>query len=283
MPVEPAAIAPTAVERGLWRILVRWLRLPEKPPELPGDGHEQVDVFLPAPAYLSYLRCEALLTALVIAAVAAVSGAIMLLAGEVGGGWVALGAAPVVALVGGLLALLARLRFRTMWYALGERSLRARHGLWTIHEVTITYENVQNVDVSQGPLMRLFGIWKLDIQTAGGKRKAGRSSNPMLTGLLVVLQIGAAFLPGGAAFAGAAGGGGSRAKRGVSATGTIYGLRDPLPIRNRIMEKVRQSRSAGLGDEWPQEARATASARRAVNREHVQALRSIRDLLVGAG
>ncbi len=282
MPVEPAAIAGTAVERGLWQILVRWLRLPEKPPELPGDGHEQVDVFLPAPAYLRYLRCEALLTALLIAAAAAVSGAIMLLAGEVGGGWVALGAAPVVALVGGLLALLARLRFRTMWYALGERSLRARHGLWTIHEVTITYENVQNVDVSQGPLMRLFGIWKLDIQTAGGKRKAGRSSNPMLAGLLVVLQIAAAFLPGGAVFAGAAGGG-AHGKRGAAATGSIYGLRDPLPVRNRIMEKVRQSSSAGLGDEWPQEARATASARRAVNREHVQALRSIRDLLVGAG
>ena len=282
MQVEPAAIAGTAVERGLWRTLVRWLRLPEKPPELPGDGDEQVDVFLPALAYLRYLRCEALLTALLIAAVAAVTGAIMLLAGEVGGGWVALGAAPVVALVGGLLALLARLRFRTMWYALGDRSLRARHGLWTIHEVTITYENVQNVDVSQGPLMRLFGIWKLDIQTAGGKRKAGRSSNPMLTGLLVVLQIAAAFLPGGAAFAGAAGGG-AHGKRGAAAAGSIYGLRDPLPVRNRIMEKVRQSSSAGLGDEWPQEARATARARRAVNREHAEALRSIRDLLVGAG
>ena len=53
-----------------------------------------------------------------------------------------------------------------------ERALRARHGLWTIREVTITYENVQNVEVAQGPLMRLFGIWKLDIMTAGGARGA---------------------------------------------------------------------------------------------------------------
>ncbi len=268
----------TALERGIWRVLVRWFRVPEEPPELPGGSRDQVDVCLPAPAYLRYLRCEALVTAILIAVVAAIGGGVMLLTGETGLGWVTLGTAPVVLLIGALLARLARLRFRTMWYALGDRSLRARFGLWTIHEVTITYENVQNINVNQGPLMRLFGIWKLDIQTAGGSRKAAPSSNPMLAGLLLALQIVGSFLPGGAAFAGVGGASGHK-KRGVAPTGSIHGLRDPLPVRNRIMEKVRQSRSAGLGDERFADERAAAHARRAVTREHVRALRSIREKL----
>ncbi len=278
MQAERDTTGGTALERGLWRALVRWLRVPEEPPELPGNRHGQVDVFLPAPAYLRYLRCEAVLTAILIALVAAAAGVVMLLTGKVGVGWMTLGVAPVVLLIGVMLALLARLRFRTMWYALTDRSLRARHGLWTIHEVTITYENVQNVSVIQGPLMRLFGIWKLDIQTAGGSRKAARSDNPMLSGLLIAVQIVANLLPGGTAFAGV----GNTSERGVAATGTIHGLLDPLPVRNGIMEKVKRSRSAGFGDEWPQDERAAARAKRAVTREHVRALRSIRDRLVAA-
>ena len=127
--------------------------------------------------------------------------------------------------------------------------------------------------------MRLFGIWQLDIQTAGGPRKAAGSSNPLLTGLLVILQVAASAAPGGAALSGVVGGGGPGAKRGVRPTGSIYGLLDPLPVRNRIMEKVRQSRSAGLGDERPGAQRAAEWARRAVTREHVLALRSILDRL----
>jgi hypothetical protein len=96
----------------------------------------------------------------------------------------------------------------------------------------------------------------------------------------VAVQIAASLAPGGAAVGGALSGGGSRAaKQGVSATGSVYGLLDPLPVRNHIMEKVRQSRSAGLGDEGPGHQRAAAWARRAVTREHVLALRSIRDRL----
>jgi membrane protein YdbS with pleckstrin-like domain len=278
-PEELATRQPTP-ERGIWRILLRWFRAPQEPPELPGGSPDEVTVFLPAPAYLGYLRCEALATAVLIAAALAVTGLVLLLIGEAVGGSVSLGAAFAILLVGAILALLARLRWRMMWYALGDRALRARYGLWTIHEVTITYENVQNVEVAQGPLMRLFGIWKLDIQTAGGRRKAAGGGNPMLTGLLVAFQIAASFTPAGGAFAGAVGGGKSRgAKGGAGATGSVYGLLDPLPVRNRIMEKVRQSRSAGLGDERLEAELAAEWARRAVTREHVRALRSIRDRL----
>ena len=82
MQVEQDPPGGTTLEQGLWRVLVRWLRVPEEPPELPGSKHGQVDVFLPAPAYLRYLRCEAVLTAILIALVVAAAGVVMLLAGK---------------------------------------------------------------------------------------------------------------------------------------------------------------------------------------------------------
>ena len=60
------------------------------------------------------------------------------------------------------------LRYDTTWYVLTNRSLRIRRGIWMIHETTITYENVQNVSVNQGPLQRIFGIADVLVQTAGG-------------------------------------------------------------------------------------------------------------------
>ena len=50
------------------------------------------------------------------------------------------------------------LRYDTTWYVLTDRSLRIRRGILTIHETTISFENVQNVEVRQGPLQRYFGI-----------------------------------------------------------------------------------------------------------------------------
>jgi uncharacterized membrane protein YdbT with pleckstrin-like domain len=60
------------------------------------------------------------------------------------------------------------LRYDTTWYVFTDRSLRIRRGIWVIHETTITFENVQNVAVAQGPVQRYFGIADVIVQTAGG-------------------------------------------------------------------------------------------------------------------
>ncbi|MFY0578895.1 PH domain-containing protein [Cystobacter fuscus] len=59
------------------------------------------------------------------------------------------------------------LGYDTTWYVLSDRSLRIRRGVWTLHETTITFENVQNVKITQGPLQRLLGFSDLVIETAG--------------------------------------------------------------------------------------------------------------------
>ena len=59
--------------------------------------------------------------------------------------------------------------------------MRIRSGLWVIQETTITFENVQNVKLMQGPLQRHFGIANVIVETAGGssdgKRKGGQTSH----------------------------------------------------------------------------------------------------------
>jgi uncharacterized membrane protein YdbT with pleckstrin-like domain len=83
--------------------------------------------------------------------------------------------------------------------------------LWVIHETTITYENIQNATIHQGPVQRYFGIANLEIRTAGG----------------------------GGPVPGAVGG----------HLGLLEGITDAERIRDLIMERARRSKSAGLGDE----------------------------------
>lgn len=64
--------------------------------------------------------------------------------------------------------LLLKLSWELRWYMVGERSLRIRHGLWSVREQTMTIANIQNMIVRQGPLQRYFGISDLEIHTAGG-------------------------------------------------------------------------------------------------------------------
>lgn len=71
-----------------------------------------------------------------------------------------------------------RLAWEQRWYLVGERSLRIRHGIWSVREQTMTIANIQNMVVLQGPLQRLFGISDLEVHTAGGGSADGSGENP---------------------------------------------------------------------------------------------------------
>lgn len=199
------------VYQGVWAGLVKWLRVPDHAPELPVG--ENVRVSRPAPGFLSYLKFKfwlallpldiALLIAwLVIFAVQPLAGILL--------------TAPVLflAIAPDIVAYIAlHLRFDTTWYALSDRSMRIRRGLWVINETTITYENIQNVTVNQGPVQRYFGIADVLVQTAGG------------------------------------GSGGKPGHESMTHLGLIEGIADASAVRDLIMARVKASRSAGLGDE----------------------------------
>ena len=64
--------------------------------------------------------------------------------------------------------LAVRLDFDQRWYAVTDRSLRVREGVLTVREATVTFANIQNISISQGPVQRLLGIADLRVDTAGG-------------------------------------------------------------------------------------------------------------------
>lgn len=71
---------------------------------------------------------------------------------------------------------LVRLDYEMRWYVVTDRSLRIREGILRIREQTMTFHNIQNLSIRQGPLQRLFGIEDLKVRTAGGGNSLGGDS-----------------------------------------------------------------------------------------------------------
>jgi putative membrane protein len=67
----------------------------------------------------------------------------------------------VAALAGGF-------RWATTSYSLAGQTVRLRTGALSVKEVEIPFARVQAVDVQQGPTQRLFGVYRIDVQTGGG-------------------------------------------------------------------------------------------------------------------
>ena len=230
--------------QGLWRMLTGWFAVPEHPPDLPATGGEMVERFRPSPDFLRYLKFRLWV------GLTALDGALFLawIASFFESIWLGLALAPVFLAIAVLPAILAfvaiHLQYDTTWYVLSSRSLRIRRGIWVIRETTITFENVQNVKIQQGPVQRYFGTADVHITTAGGGAAASEE-----------------------------GGHNSR-----SHVGLIEGASDAGRIRDLILATVRRSGMAGVNDEdhVPSPSSSTIPAWTA---EHLQVLREIRDEL----
>ena len=228
--------------RGLWGFLTRWFRVPQEPPELPALESERVESFQPAVGFLSYLKFQFWIGLLVLDGLILI-GWIVFLVADWRLGAVLFVPALLLAIVPDIVVYLAiHLRYDTTWYVMTDRSFRIRRGIWIIHETTITFENVQNVSVSQGPLQRYFGIANVVVETAGGG--GGQAAQ----------QHGAASLG--------------------AHQGLIEGVADAPRIRELLVSRMRQSRTAGLGDEH-QPSRAAAGSE--WSQEQIGLLTEIRD------
>jgi membrane protein YdbS with pleckstrin-like domain len=122
---------------------------------------------------------------------------------------------------------LARLDYELRWYIVTDRSLRIRSGLTKMQETTMSFANVQQVVVNQGPLQRLLGIADVRVQSAGG-----------------------------------GGGGGSEGRHKEAGdslhAGVFHGVDNANEIRDLILERLRRFRETGLGD--PDETRPSPHA-----------------------
>ncbi len=169
-------------------LLLRVLRAPGEPPEPPAGSPASLQVFRASPRYLSYR----LLGFWLVFAILWI------------GWWILLGASLVEEELPGiliaaplfplLLALqitayfLTRIDYELRYYAVTDRSLRVRQGALIVKELTLTYANVQNLHVVQGPLMKLFGLWNLRVETAGGGASEKSVSDDSHTAVLAGIE-----------------------------------------------------------------------------------------------
>jgi membrane protein YdbS with pleckstrin-like domain len=149
-------------------LLLSVLRVPSGPPEPPAGSPASLQVFRASPRFLSYR----LLGLAIVVTVLWIGWWILLVAALVEE---ELGAIAAAALAFPLLLafqlaawFLLRIDYELRYYAVTDRSLRVRQGALIVKELTLTYANVQNLRVVQGPLMKLFGLWDLHVETAGG-------------------------------------------------------------------------------------------------------------------
>lgn len=134
-----------------------------------------------------------------------------------------------------------RLDYEKRWYLVTNRSLRIREGVLRVSEVTISFANIQNVSISQGPIQRMLGISDLRVDTAGG------------------------------------GGGSALAAQTDAAMHTAFfrGVDNAERIRELIQHQLRGHKDTGLGD--PDDTHAPATLAPLTQEDEVlSALRQIR-------
>ena len=198
----------------MYKVIRNWcerlLCIPGQPEPPPGD-ESSTRIFLAAPNYYKYL----------LALWALRTGGIV-----VGAFFVTVSPLPPIveriffvgAVLTQLFALaLVRLDFEKRWYVLTDRSLRIREGVFHVREMTVTFANIQNISVSQGPVQRLLGITDLRVDTAGGGGSNSRE--------------------------------GRMESHGENLhTAWFRGINNPDEVRGLIQDHLRQHKDAGLGD-----------------------------------
>lgn len=60
-----------------------------------------------------------------------------------------------------------KMAFKNYRWRLDDQSLEIHYGVWWKHCIAVPLGRVQHADVSQGPLLRKFGLGELTIHTAG--------------------------------------------------------------------------------------------------------------------
>ena len=130
--------------------------------------------------------------------------------------------------------------FEQRWYLVTDRSLRVREGILLVREATVTFANIQNISISQGPLQRALGIADLRVDTAGGGASSGHGKQPAMYNLH---------------------------------TTWFRGVDNANEIRELMQQRLRQLKDSGLGDHEEMTAHAPSPA--AASPDVLAALREV--------
>lgn len=112
---------------------------------------------------------------------------------------------------------LVKFEYELRWYIVTDRSLRIRAGVWDIREMTMTFANIQNTSVQQGPLQRLLGLSDVMVRTAGGGESIEAQAH-------------------------------QKGQNHLMHVGFFHGVDNAEEIRDLLKERLRRYRDTGLGD-----------------------------------
>ncbi len=118
--------------------------------------------------------------------------------------------------------LIIRLDYELRWYKVTDRSLRIREGVLNVREMTMSFDNIQNISISQGPLQRFLQIADLKVETAGGGSAVGANTASHESGFKMHV-------------------------------GYFTGIDNFEEIRDLMIGRLRRIKDAGLGDNSPAE------------------------------
>lgn len=147
---------------------LRLLKAPRHPPDPPAGSHDSLQVFRASPRYLIYRLLGFSILASILTLTVLFLYGVALVQQELAPLVVAVILTPMLATAVFIGYFLVRIDYDMRYYIVTDRSLRIREGAFIVKEKTITFANVQNLRVVQGPVMRLFRIWNLNVDTAGG-------------------------------------------------------------------------------------------------------------------
>lgn len=235
----------------LREIVERWMKIPPRPHAPLGD-EDSLKVFRAAPNYYKYklwfwrLSCiPGILISVAISIVlpivlVATAGPLGLLAIPVG---LALAVFFTITFIYSYVAL--RLDYEYRWYMVTDRSLRIREGVFLVREMTMTFQNIQDISLTQGPIQRMFKISDLKVKSAGG----GAGNDPNNGSLFNMHE------------------------------GYFRGVENASEIRDLVMARLRRVRGAGLGDSQDQTDKGDFGPGRLFtdSPDVLEALRIIRD------
>jgi membrane protein YdbS with pleckstrin-like domain len=226
-------------------LLLALLKAPATPPPPPAGSPDSIRTFRAAPNFLKY-KVIVLWAGLFIPLLGGFGAAIGLQFDDSVDPlakilvWIA----PAFFLFTGTLSyFMIRLEYDMRYYIVTDRSLRIREGIWSIREITITFANIQHLEIHQGPIMQLLGISDLMVHTAGGGATVG-------------------------------------AKQGAVALGhhgVFRGIENAEQVRDQINALLKRYRDSGLGDPEGPRPKTLATASAGLSSEAVQRLREIRD------
>jgi membrane protein YdbS with pleckstrin-like domain len=197
--------------RLLKPVFLPLLKLKTDPPHLP-EGTALVRSLKPSEAWFTWRALTALFGLL--GQVIGTGVAAIAVVAKLGGwGWLIAAALLLVeAVVVGFTLVAVRVDWELRSFLVGDRSLRVSEGALTRREVTLSYANVQNLEVTQGPLERLFGFQNLTVTTAGADQQPGLENSHSVT---------------------------------------LVGLDDAEAVRTLILGMLEKAKDSGLGEQAP--------------------------------